>query len=41
MLTWADAVAEIARATGRPIRYLPVSWRVATCCSSSRSRPRS
>jgi uncharacterized protein YbjT (DUF2867 family) len=25
LLTWADAVAEIARATGRPIRYLPVS----------------
>jgi uncharacterized protein YbjT (DUF2867 family) len=25
LLTWADAVAEIARAAGRPIRYLPVS----------------
>ena len=25
LLGWADAVAEIARATGRPIRYLPVS----------------
>jgi uncharacterized protein YbjT (DUF2867 family) len=25
LLTWADAVAEIARASGRPIRYLPVS----------------
>jgi uncharacterized protein YbjT (DUF2867 family) len=25
LLTWADAVAEIATAAGRPIRYLPVS----------------
>jgi uncharacterized protein YbjT (DUF2867 family) len=25
LLTWADAVAEIAAATGRPIRYLPLS----------------
>jgi uncharacterized protein YbjT (DUF2867 family) len=25
LLTWADAVAEIAGAAGRPIRYLPVS----------------
>jgi uncharacterized protein YbjT (DUF2867 family) len=25
LLTWADAVAEVARASGRPIRYVPVS----------------
>jgi uncharacterized protein YbjT (DUF2867 family) len=25
LVTWADAVAEIARAAGRPVRYLPVS----------------
>jgi uncharacterized protein YbjT (DUF2867 family) len=25
LLTWADAVAEIAAAAGRPIRYVPVS----------------
>jgi uncharacterized protein YbjT (DUF2867 family) len=25
LLTWADAVAEIARAAGRPIRYVPAS----------------
>jgi uncharacterized protein YbjT (DUF2867 family) len=25
LLSWADAVAEIAQAAGRPIRYLPVS----------------
>ena len=25
LVTWAGAVAEIARATGRPIRYVPVS----------------
>jgi uncharacterized protein YbjT (DUF2867 family) len=25
LLTWADAVAEVAAAAGRPIRYLPVS----------------
>jgi uncharacterized protein YbjT (DUF2867 family) len=25
LLTWADAVAEVAAAVGRPIRYLPVS----------------
>jgi uncharacterized protein YbjT (DUF2867 family) len=25
LLTWADAVAEVARATGRQIRYVPVS----------------
>ncbi len=25
LLSWADAVAEIARAAGRPIRYVPVS----------------
>jgi uncharacterized protein YbjT (DUF2867 family) len=25
LLTWAEAVAEVARASGRPIRYVPVS----------------
>jgi uncharacterized protein YbjT (DUF2867 family) len=25
LLSWADAVAEVAKATGRPVRYLPVS----------------
>ena len=25
LLTWADAVAEVARAAGHPIRYVPVS----------------
>ena len=42
LLTWAEAVAEIARATGRPIRYVPVSLEdYAALLSSSRSRPRS
>jgi uncharacterized protein YbjT (DUF2867 family) len=25
LLGWADAVAEVARASGRPVRYVPVS----------------